>query len=131
SDIPFVMKKAFILNLEQPVATGHLKSDFEIAKLKSLIDDDLIKFASGKAMVNLDFTANIENFRFVKPIVSGLVTIQDAGITYVPRNLTFKNIDVALNFTSDDLNIDNIYLHTNKSEVQMKGHVKNFLNLYY
>lgn len=131
SDIPFVMKKAFILNLEQPIASGHFNSDFDITKLKSLIDDDLIKFASGKAMVNLDFTANIENFRFVKPIVSGLVTIQDAGITYVPRNLTFKNIDVALNFTSDDLNIDNIHLHTNKSEVQMKGHVKNFLNLYY
>ena len=129
--IPFTMKKAFILDLEKPIATGDFTSDFEMAKLTKLIDEDLIKFSTGTASVKINFKADIVDFRLAKPIVSGLVNIKNATISYIPRKLDFKDINVSLDFNKDDLYISKINLKSGKSVVQMEGNIKNFLNLYY
>ena len=50
---------------------------------------------------------------------------------YVPRNLDFRDVSVALNFNNDDLHISEILLKSGKSVVNMQGSIKNFLNLYY
>lgn len=130
-EIPFAISKASILDIEQPIATGNFTSDFEVAKLKNLIDDDLIKFTAGRANVQLAFRADIVNFKLAKPLVSGFIKINNATVDYVPRNLNFKDVDVALNFTKDDLYISKIDLKSGKSIVEMEGNIKNFLNLYY
>ncbi len=129
--LPFTMKKAAILNLEKPIATGDFASSFKTEKLKELVDDDLIQFGKGTADVKLTFRADIVNYRLAKPLVSGKIDIVKADIKYVPRKLQFKDVSVGLNFTKDDLFISQVELHTGKSTVKMEGSIKNFLNLYY
>jgi AsmA-like C-terminal region len=129
--LPFTMGKTSILNLSKPIALGNFSSSFKLDKLKGLIDEDLLKFGKGTANVKLAFRADVVNYRLVKPLVSGKVSVKDANITYVPRRLDFKDVSVALNFTKDDLFISNIDLHTGKSFIKMEGSIKNFLNLYY
>jgi AsmA-like C-terminal region len=129
--VPFTMDKAMILNLDNPIATGNFASSFKIEKLKSFVDTDLLTFNKGTAQAKLKFKADVVNFKLAKPFVEGSVTIKDADITYVPRKLRFNNISVALDFTKDDLNISRIVLKTDKSVVNMQGHIGNFLNLYY
>lgn len=129
--IPFTINKIFILDLEKPIATGNFRSQFEMARLGNLIDDDLLKFKEGTAEVNLNFRADIENFKIARPLVTGTVKVAGASLAYVPRKLDFNNISVALNFTEDDLYIGKINLKTEKSVVNMDGNIKNFLNLYY
>lgn len=129
--VPFTMDEAMVLNLSKPIATGNFESSFSIAKLKGFVDDDLLTFNKGTAQAKLRFKADIVNFKLAKPFVEGNVNIKDADITYVPRKLRFNNISVALDFTKDDLNISRIVLKTDKSIVNMNGHVVNFLNLYY
>ncbi len=131
SGIPILMKKVFILDLEKPIAVGDFSSKFEMEKLKSIIDDDLLKFTKGTADVKLDFRADIVDFKLSKPLVNGVVAIKDADVSYVPRKLDFKDVSVALDFTKDDLNISKIVLKSGKSIVDMQGSIKNFLNLYY
>jgi AsmA-like protein len=129
--IPIRMKKAAILNLEQPIATGEFTATFDVDKLNNLIDPGVVAFTKGTASVALSYTADIVNFELAKPIVAGTVNIKNADVKYSPRNLQFKDISVALNFKDEDLYISNIHLRSGKSVVDMQGQIRNFLNLYY
>ncbi len=131
AEIPFTMKKAYILNLEQPVAVGDFHSEFDIVKMKGLIDPGLMAFMKGKAKVNVTYKADIVNYLLSKPLVEGNISIDSANVTYVPRRLSFNNISVGLNFRDDNLFISNIHLQSGRSIVDMKGEIRNFLNLYY
>ncbi|RZJ75452.1 MAG: AsmA family protein [Flavobacterium sp.] len=130
-DIPFSMKKIFILDFEKPIAVGDFSSKFEVAKLASLIDEGLMKFSKGTGDIKVNFKADIVNFMLAKPLVDGVIKINNANVAYVPRKLEFKDINVALNFTKDNLDISKINLKSGKSIVTMQGSIKNFLNLYY
>lgn len=131
SGIPIRMKKASILNLENPIARGDFESDFDIKNLNNIINKDLVSFTKGKAAVRLSYTADIVNYKLAKPIVAGTININNADVTYTPRNLAFKDISVALNFKDENLFISNIHLRSGKSVVNMEGQILNFLNLYY
>lgn len=129
--VPFSMKKAMVLNLDRPIATGDFASSFKMEKLKGFVDDDLLAFNKGSANARLKFKADVVNYKLAKPYIEGSINIKDADITYVPRGLHFNNISVDLDFTKDDLNISQIVLKTDKSLINMQGHIGNFLNLYY
>jgi len=131
SGIPFFMGKAFIQNLEKPIAVGTFTSKFEMEKLRGLVDADLLKFTKGTGTVKVNFTADIVNYKLTKPIVNGLINVANANVTYVPRKLDFNDVSVALNFNKDDLYISKIILKSGRSIVNMEGSIKNFLNLYY
>ena len=131
SGIPIKIKKARILDLENPIAVGDFSTTFAVEKLCNIIDKDLIAFTNGIANVTLDFAADIVNYELSKPLVEGTITIKDASAQYVPRKLKFDNVDVEMLFKNDDLIIPQFDLESGKSVVKMKGRVDNFLNLYY
>jgi hypothetical protein len=130
-EIPISMNRSIIVDLKNPIMTGDFHSSFDVNKLANLVDTDLLLFTKGTAKVNLKYKADIVNYELAKPIVEGVVEINSADIAYVPRNLAFKDISVALNFGQENLTISNIHLRSGKSIVNMKGHIANFLNLYY
>jgi hypothetical protein len=131
AQIPFSIDTAFINNLNKPIATGLFTSQFEIAKLNNVIGEEMLKFGKGTANVKLAYRADIVDFMLAKPFVKGVVDIQNADVSYVPRKVNFKNTAISLNFTDQDLYIKNIRLQSGKSVVSMEGSVSNFLNLYY
>ncbi|NVM66336.1 hypothetical protein FHW88_004647 [Mucilaginibacter sp. SG538B] len=130
-EIPFTIDTAFINNLNTPVATGIFRSRFPVSKLNAIIGDESLKFTKGIADLKLAYKADIVNFKFTKPFVTGNVDIKNADVSYLPRNLVFKNNSIALKFTDKDLYINNIRLQNGGSVVYMQGKVSNFLNLYY
>jgi hypothetical protein len=131
ADIPFTMRRAQVLDLKNPIVTGDFSSEFDIHKLTNLIDEDLMKFSRGKATIDLAFRANVDNFKLSRPFVQGKIKVKNASLNYVPRNLQFSDINVALDFANNDLNISKINLKRGKSILEMEGNIKNFLNLYY
>ncbi|MVN20591.1 AsmA family protein [Mucilaginibacter arboris] len=128
--VPFRVDTGIISNLNKPIAAGKLKSKFAVARLNHLFSETL-NLTKGTADLDLSYTANIVDFKLVKPIVHGLVNIKNADVNYLPRKLNFKNTSISLNFTGDDLYLKNIHLQSGRSIVYMEGSVKNFLNLYY
>ncbi|MES2827030.1 MAG: AsmA family protein [Bacteroidota bacterium] len=127
----FSIDTASINDLNNPVATGVFKSEFDIANLNNALGTDLLKFTKGRANVNLAYKASIVDFKLARPFVKGTVEIKDADVKYVPRNLNFTKTNISLNFTDNDLFINNIRLQSGKSIVYMDGVVLNFLNSYY
>lgn len=130
-DIPFTIDTALINNLNTPIATGIFRSRFPVTKLNPVIGEESLRFTKGLVDLKLAYKADIVNFKFTKPYVTGNVDIKNADVTYLPRNLVFKNNSIALKFTDKDLYINNIRLQNGSSIVNMQGKVSNFLNLYY
>jgi hypothetical protein len=129
--IPFSIDTAYLNNFKKPVATGVLKSRFNISRLNEVLGDDLLRFNGGEADVNLTYSADLVDLKLRKPYFTGYVNIKNADINYVARNLRFKNTGISLKFTGPDLFITDLRLQTGKSVLLMDGNINNFLNLYY
>ncbi|WP_183556715.1 AsmA-like C-terminal region-containing protein [Mucilaginibacter sp. SP1R1] len=129
--IPFTVDTAFINNLDVPVATGIFKSHFDVEKLNQVIGDQSLQFTKGTADIKMAYKADLVNYKLTKPELSGTVNIKNADVSYLPRNLNFKNTGISLKFAGNDLLMNNIRLQTGNSVVYMEGRVNNFLNLYY
>ncbi len=130
-EVPFSMPVISIINLDAPYAKGKFVSNFEIPKLNSVIDKELIAFHKGRADIAVDFTSDVVNYRLTKPKILGKVEIKNADLVYTQRNLKFEDVSINLDFDSRDLFIRNIHIKSKKSDVIMDGKVLNFLNLYY
>lgn len=120
-----------VSNLARPLATGFVTSQFPLEKLNSSIGGETFNFKNGTADVKLYCQADIDNFRFTKPVITGNVAITGADITYIPRNITLVNSSLMLNFNQKDLNITNSRFQLGKSIVNMNCSIENFLNFYY
>jgi hypothetical protein len=131
AEIPFTIDTAFIHNFDAPVATGTFRSQFDVSKLNNILGEDLLKFSKGKADLKLHYSADMVDFKLNKPTITGLVSVKNADVSYVPRNVNFKNTSITLDLKKEDLLIRDIRLQSGKSVVFMEGSIKNFLNLYY
>lgn len=130
-DMPFTIDTVFIHNLDKPIATGTFRSKFDVSKLNSVVGEDILKFTKGSADLALHYSADIVDFKLVKPVVTGLVSVKNADLSYVPRNVNFKNTSITLDFKGNDLFIRDIRLQSGKSVINMDGSIANFMNLYY
>lgn len=129
--IPFRMNRAAILDLEKPMAKGDFKSEFKLQQLGNIIDAGLLQFKKGNAKVDLNFEADVVNYKLTKPIVTGTVAVNDGTVQYVPRKLNFSKTSVLLDFRNNDLLVKNIHLQSGRSVINMEGEIRNFLNVYY
>ncbi|EIA09716.1 AsmA-like C-terminal region-containing protein [Flavobacterium frigoris] len=129
--IPFTIAQAKIVDFEKPIATGKLKSDFDVARLNEITNDEFMRFKKGNAKVNLDFAVDVANYKLVKPQFVGNVFVKNASLTYVPKNLTFDNTAVELYFTEEALLVQKISFKDRLNSVFMEFKIENFLNLYY
>lgn len=130
-EIPISIPRGIINDLGKPVATGKFNSEFNVVKLKSMINEDFMKFSEGTAKVNLDFKVDIVDLKLNKPHFIGNVNIKNASFYYRPKNINFQKTDVELQFTEQALLIKNIKFQNKVNTVFMEGRVDNFLNLYY
>lgn len=120
-----------ITNLARPLAAGFITSSFPLERLNSSIGGETFNFKNGTAEVRLYCKADIDNFRFTRPDLSGNIVIKNADITYLPRNMKLVNSSLNLNFNQKDLNITNSRFELGKSSLTMNCSVQNFLNFYY
>lgn len=129
--IPFATKDLKVLNLKEPIASGCLNADFDAKQLNGLFNPDYLNFTKGKVKCRLKFKSDVVNLKIHKPFIEGLFSIDQCDYTFVPKNLTFKNNSLDLNFTSDELIVKNFSFETKKSKIKMTGYSRDFLSLYY
>lgn len=130
-EIPLDIPTAIINNLDKPVATGKFNSEYEVTKLGNFINEEFMVFYGGKATVDLDFKVDIVDLKLNKPKFTGAINIKNASFFLKSKNVNFKNTDVELSFTEQDLLIKKIKFQNKANTVLMEGRVDNFLNLYY
>ncbi|KQM63834.1 hypothetical protein ASE74_11720 [Pedobacter sp. Leaf216] len=118
-------------NLSRPIATGLVTSQFPLSNLNNSLGTNDFEFKNGTANLRLYCKADIDNFRFTKPVVSGKIAIADADILYIPRKLHLVKSALNINFNQNDLSIQNGHFQLGKSELNVSCSIANFANLYY
>ncbi len=130
-NVPLKIDTFAITNLERPIGSGLVTAQFPLDKLNNSLGGEAFSFKNGTADVKLFCKADIENFTFTKPELSGNVVIKNADITYLPRNMKLINSSLTLNFDQKNLKIANSRFQLGKSILNMNCDIENFLNFYY
>jgi hypothetical protein len=130
-DIPLTIPQAVISNLEKPIATGSINSDFDITRLNEISNDKWIQFTEGHANANLKFRFDIVDLYINKPRFIGNVNVSDVSFHYIPNDVRAIKTNVKLDFTEKALIIRKITYKHKKNTIFIEGKIDNFLNLYY
>lgn len=130
-NIDFTADSVRIDNLIRPVLAGHFKSNFDLKKLNPVLDNKTIHLEGGKAKLDLYFKGGIASNDATQPFITGTISINNAAMTYRPRNLSFTNSSLNLSFRGSDLFVDNVRLQNGSNVLSMSGSMRNMLNLYY
>lgn len=128
---PIKIDTFMVNNLSRPIATGLVTSQFPLSNLNNSLGTNNFAFKNGTANVRLYCQADIDNFRFTKPIVSGKINIADADILYLPRKLHLVKSALNIKFDQNDLSIEDGHFQLGKSELYVSCKIANFANLYY
>lgn len=130
-NIPLSIPQLSINNLEKPVATGNVSSDFDVQRLNEISNDKWIQFSAGHAKANLKFQFDIVDLYITKPRFIGKIDVDDASFHYIPKNVHAVNTNIHLDFTEKALLIKQITYKHLKNTILIEGKIDNFLNLYY
>ncbi|KAF2507755.1 AsmA family protein [Flavobacterium zhairuonense] len=130
-NIPLRIPQLSINNLEKPIATGTVSSDFDVDKLNEISNDKWIQFTEGHATANLNFQFDIVDLYINKPKFLGNVNITNTSFHFIPKNVHAEKVSVQLEFTQQALLIKKIAYKHKKNTIFMEGKIDNFLNLYY
>ena len=130
-NIPLTIPQLAINNLEKPVATGNVSSDFDVERLNQISNDKWIQFSAGHAKANLKFQFDIVDLYITKPRFIGKIDVDDASFHYIPKNVHAVKTNIHLDFTEKALLIKQITYKHLKNTILIEGKIDNFLNLYY
>lgn len=118
-------------NLARPIATGLVTSQFPLTNLNNSLGTQDFEFKAGTADLRLYCQADIDNFRFTKPVISGGIKIANADIMYLPRKLHLVKSALNIIFNQNNLSIQDGHFQLGKSELNVSCSIANFANLYY
>ena len=130
-NVPLTIPQLSINNLEKPLATGIVNSDFDIQKLNEESNEKWVNFIEGHASANLKFQFDIVDLYIIKPRFIGNVNVQNASFHFIPKNVHVEKVNVQLEFTQEALLIKKIAYKHQKNTIFIEGRIDNFLNLYY
>ena len=126
--IPVTADTVHISNLQHPALTGYFRADFPLTDLNA---DGAFTFTSGTGKANLFYKGGITAGDTIKPYLKGTVEVLHGALTYTPRNLQFTDCNAKLDFTGQDLYLENISVQTARSKLLMEGSVLNITNLFF
>lgn len=126
--IPVKADTVHISNLEHPALTGYFRADFPLTDLNA---DGVFNFTGGSAKANLYYKGGITAGDTIKPYLKGTVEVLHGVLAYTPRNLQFTDCNAKLDFTGQDLYLENISVQTARSKLLMEGSVLNITNLFF
>ena len=129
--IPFRADTIRIVNLRRPVFEGYFRSSFALSKLNKLSGSQTFRFDQGTAKLNILYRAPYNKSNSIEPYIFGAVSISNAGIAYLPRNLNMTNISGIVRFRGQSLYVQDLRARSGSSSFVMQASLLNFLNLYY
>ncbi|MCW3089771.1 MAG: AsmA family protein [Ferruginibacter sp.] len=118
-----------IVDLEKPLLTTDIVSDFPLTKLNDLIGSSFLQLQSGDGSVNLTYKGPIEKNNNTNSFINGTVSFKDGAILYAPRGVVMKNVSGQLVFKNSDVMINDLRCVVLDNKIVMQGQAKNLLTL--
>lgn len=130
-DIPFNADTIRAFNLNRPVIDGRFHSDFPLRQLNPIIGGNTFAFNSGSVALNLLYKGGIMPDDTTVSYVYGTIKVNNASMTYLPRNLSFVNTSAMIDFEGSDVFVRNVKVQSGSNVLEMNGSMLKFMNFYY
>lgn len=127
--IPFESKQIKVSNLKSPYLECDIKSSFDLSSLNELTGSTTLQFLKGNGVVDIAFKGPISGRDSVNAGMNGEISINNATVKYLPRNVTLSQCTGIILFREKDLYVQKFNARTGDTELMMKGDAKNFLSL--
>lgn len=129
-DIPIIADSIQLMNLKHPLLDFQLRSGFPVSRLNTALSQTF-NFTKGSADLKVHYHGGVATHDSLGHSLTGGLKIKDAAFTYVPHNVHFSEGFIDLNFNGSDLVIKNSTLSTGKSDIELHGIARQFLNVYF
>jgi hypothetical protein len=129
SNLTLTSSQLEIINLLNPLLKCDLQSTFNLSDLNDLGASSTIKFGNGTGQLDVAFMGPITEHDTKLPEITGTLSMAEAEIHYLPRNLVFKNCKATLDFGKEDLLISKVSATAGSTVLNMHGQVTNFLGM--
>ncbi len=127
--VPFRSKMVTLNNLDLPVISGDLKSEFDLKDANNLIGSDALEFGKGTGEVDLTYRGPVMPGDTTGVSIRGKVRLAGADITYIPRNLVFSNSSGNILFADKDVFVKDLKTTAANSSLVMNGTARNLVSL--
>ena len=120
-----------IVNLVAPFLNCDLHSSFDLVGLNDLSGSNSIQFIKGSGQMDINYKGSLVNGDTVATVMDGHISLKDAEINYLPRNIAFKNLRGKCIFKNKDLFIEQLQTSAGTTELAMSGSIRNLVGLIY
>jgi AsmA-like C-terminal region len=123
-NLNFHSDTAVLSNLIHPRMKMNVISDFKLDMMNSYLKENELVFTRGTGKIDLAYSGSLEKFHDSSRLLNGTITLQDAGLQYMPGNLPFSPVSGVIRFTGRNMTIDHLVLHSGRSDLTINGNVK-------
>ena len=116
-------------NLIHPYLKCNIHFVFQLAQLEKAIASRRLDFNGGNGDATIVYAGPVAGIDSIYDL-NGKITLQNADITYNPRNLNFKRTDIVLYFKKGDMIVEKMNTSINDNDVKISGRVNDFLNFF-
>lgn len=131
NNIPFTMDTLRITNLLMPYVDVHVMSKFPLTTINGLLSGNTFSFDKGDAAADFRYVGGILAHDTTAYTINGFVSISKAGMTYLPRSLTFNDVRTTVLFKDNNVFLRDVHLASKSSSVTMEGEALHFLRFYF
>ncbi|MGB4850035.1 MAG: AsmA-like C-terminal region-containing protein [Saprospiraceae bacterium] len=128
-NITFTSNHTEISNLLSPYLICDLRSNFKLEDLNALTESSSIRFIKGLGSLDINYNGSFAKEDTLNSLVNGTLTLSEAEVNYIPRNLVFKRCSGVLTFKDEDLVISHFIATAGSTNLTMNGEVTNLLAL--
>ncbi len=129
ANISFTSTRTEISNLKSPYMICDLRSNFNLEDLNALAESSSIRFIKGLGSLDIRYNGSFAKEDTLNSMINGTLTLSEAEVNYLPRNLVFKKCSGVLAFKDEDLVISNLIATAGNTNLTMNGEVTNLLAL--
>jgi hypothetical protein len=123
-NLDFRADSVVLSNLIHPRIKTNVISDFSLDNVNNFLKENEMAFTRGTGKINLSYSGSLEKFHDSSRLLNGTITLQDAGLLYMPKNLVFSPLTGVIRFTGRNMTIENLMFHSGSSDLKINGEVK-------
>ncbi len=127
--LPAASENIEINNLDKPILTCDLRSDFQLEELNKILGSNTIALKSGKGNIDITYRGPLQNNNHFNSFINGVIMFSNGTIEYLPRNVEMTNVNGKLILKNSDAIVENLQCVVLNNKVVMNGNASNLLTL--
>ena len=125
-DVPISAENAVISNLKAPYMQTRIKANFQAQLLNRIISKKSFVIQKGRALLDLSIAMGVKWNDTRTKQVQGSIQLHNLDFSYLPRQIQFNNSTLNLLLDSNQIELKESILNTDKSQIKVAAIARQF-----